>query len=74
MSGLAASDMELFQLGLIPEPPESSEWRIIAKHRNCDYYEEIDTAESEQDAEFLAREYAIAFGPEWHIDLIEPTV
>ena len=73
-SVIEASDLELFQLGRIADPPASAEWKVIAKHKDCDYYEEIDTAESSDEANYMVGEYALAFGPEWHIDLIEPTV
>lgn len=72
MATLARSDIELFQLGIIPEPPVSTQWKIIAKHRDCDYYEEVDSADSAEEADYLVGEYALAFGREWHVDVIEP--
>jgi len=50
----------------------SEEFKIVAKHKDANYYEEVDTAESEEDADYLIGEYQVAFGPEWTITYLQP--
>lgn len=48
------------------------EYKIVAKHKDNNYYEEVDAAESKEDADFLTSEYQMAYGPEWHVTCITP--
>lgn len=50
----------------------SEEFKIVAKHKDNNYYEEVDATESREDADYLIGEYQMAFGPEWSITYIEP--
>jgi hypothetical protein len=72
---ISPEDLDLFSIGKPYVPPqEPPTWKIIAKHEDCDYFEEVDTADDAETAEHLVGEYQMAFGPQWTIDFIAPTV
>lgn len=48
------------------------EFKIVAKGEGTNYYEEIDTAETQEDADYLIGEYKMAFGPGWSVICIPP--
>ena len=45
---------------------KSMGFKITGRYRNNDY-EDLDTADTKEDAEFLKAEYKMAFGSEWLI-------
>ena len=44
-------------------------YKVIGRYRNNDY-EEIDSAETKDEADFLRDEYRLAFGSEWLIKVV----
>ena len=48
-------------------------YKILGRYQKRGYthWEEIDSAETMRDAEFMLREYRIAFGNEWNLKIIE---
>lgn len=44
-------------------------YKIMGRYQR-DEWEELDTSENSQDADYLVQEYRMAFGTEWEIKLV----